>query len=167
MTERPRITQERLQEVLRYDLETGEFSWRVRLSSACQIGAVAGSLHHRYWFIYVDGRAYPAHQLAWLYMTGEWGKPVIDHRDRNPLNNRWDNLRLATFSSNSANRRRHRNNRSGFKGVWFDPPTGKWRARIRKDKRSYWLGLFETPEEAHAAYVAKARELFGEFARSE
>jgi hypothetical protein len=167
VADRPRITQERLHEVLRYDRETGEFRWRVRLSPACQIGALAGWQNDRYRFIYVDGRSYPAHKLAWLYVTGHWGKPVIDHRDRNPLNNRWDNLRLATFSSNSANRRRHRNNKSGFKGVWFHRRTGKWRARIRKDKRSFWLGEFETPEHAHAAYVAKAHELFGEFARTE
>jgi hypothetical protein len=59
-----------------------------------------------------------------------------------------------------------RNNRSGFKGVAFVPQRRKWRARITKGGRRYSLGNYETAEEAHAAYIAKARELFGEFART-
>jgi hypothetical protein len=99
-------------------------------------------------------------------MKGEWGRPVIDHRDGNPLNNRWRNLRLCSVSENAANRRRLRNNKSGFKGVAFVPERGMWRARISKHGKRYPLGNYATAEEAHAAYVAKARELFGEFART-
>lgn len=164
---RPRITHERLQQVLRYDPKTGEFRWRQQLSSAYPVGAIAGSRAHRYRCIVVDGRSYPEHHLAWFYMKGAWGRPIIDHRDRNPVNNRWDNLRLATFSHNSANRRRHRNNTSGFKGVVFERRTGKWVARIWKDRRCHFLGRYATAQQAHAAYVAKAHELFGDFARTE
>jgi HNH endonuclease/AP2 domain len=167
VTERPRITQERLHEVLHYDPETGVFRWRQQLSSAYQINAIAGSRNHRYRCIVIDGRSYPEHHLAWLYMMGDWGRPIIDHRDRNPMNNRWDNLRLATFSQNSANRRRHDNNTSGFKGVVFERKTGKWIARIWKDRRCHFLGRHATAQEAHAAYAVKARELHGEFARTE
>jgi hypothetical protein len=91
---------------------------------------------------------------------------MIDHRDGNRANNRWSNLRLATQSENSANRHRHINNTSGFKGVslckW-----GKWRACIEKNGRKIHLGMYDTPQAAHAAYVAAARKLFGEFARTE
>jgi HNH endonuclease/AP2 domain len=167
MRTRPRLTPERLREVLHYDPETGEFRWLQRVSSAFHIGDLAGSLSHRYRCIRIDGRTYTAHQLAWLYMKGEWGRPMIDHRDRDPTNNRWDNLRLATFSHNSANRRRHRNNTSGFKGVRFDRQTGKWIARIWKDGRAYFLGRFATPQAAHEAYAAAAHALYGEFARAE
>jgi outer membrane protein assembly factor BamB len=167
VTERPRITQERLHEVLRYDSETGEFYWRVRLSRASQIGSVAGTVSLRYRCIRIDGRNYTAHQLAWFYVTGEWAISLIDHRDGDPINNRWDNLRLATRSENSANRRRNRNNTSGFKGVIWDRRHGGWLARSGKDRRTYYLGRYPTAEEAHAAYTAKARELFGAFARVE
>jgi len=51
--------------------------------------------------------------------------------------------------------------------VTFDRRRGNWIARIRKDSRDYFLGRFATAEEAHEAYVAAARLLFGEFARSE
>jgi hypothetical protein len=97
-------------------------------------------------------------------MTGSWGRPTIDHRDGDPTNNRWNNLRKATPSQNSANRRRPQNNTSGFKGVLAY--RGKWRATISKNGQSTVLGMFQSPEAAHAAYVAAARKLFGEFART-
>ena len=165
---RPELTQERLQELLDYDPESGEFRWLVRARPNLREGEIAGCrARSEYWCISVDGRMYRAHQLAWLYMKGEWGRPVIDHRDGNPLNNRWRNLRLSTRSENSANRPRDVSNTSGFKGVSFDRRRGNWIARIRKDARDYFLGRFATAEEAHEAYVAAARLLFGEFARTE
>jgi hypothetical protein len=99
-------------------------------------------------------------------MTGRWCSRVIDHLDRNPSNNRWDNLRRATVSQNNANRRRHKNNACGFKGV-SRTQYGRWRATIFKNGRRHHLGVFSTPESAHVAYVTAARKLFGEFARTE
>jgi len=90
---------------------------------------------------------------------------VIDHRDGDPSNNRWNNLRRATPSQNNANRRLQQNNAWGLKGV--SRHRSRWRASIRKDRRTHHLGVFSTPQAAHAAYVAAARKLFGEFARPE
>jgi hypothetical protein len=164
---RARLTQARLRKLLHYDPETGEFRWLERPGSFVA-GRIAGgaSPHSDYWRITVDGRIHPAHQLAWLYMTGRWGRPTIDHRDGNRANNRWTNLRRATRSENNANRLRQRNNTSGFKGVTRERRSGKWRAHIRKNGRLRRLGTFRTPQAAHAAYVAAARRLFGEFARA-
>ena len=165
---KPELTQERLQEVLRYDPDTGEFRWRVRIRPNVHADDIAGTrMRSDWWGIHLDGRIYRAHQLAWFYMKGEWGRPLIDHRDGNPLNNRWRNLRLSTRSENCANRRRLVSNTSGFKGVSFDRRRGNWIARIRKESRDYFLGRFETPEEAHEAYRRAARLLFGDFARTE
>jgi hypothetical protein len=165
---KPELTQNRLKEILEYDQETGEFRWRKRMKKNHCAGDVAGcSVRSEYWSIHIDGRNYRAHQLAWLYKEGEWGRPIIDHRDGNPLNNRWSNLRLASHANNAANRPRLRNNTSGFKGVSFDRRRGKWIAQITKQGRRYFIGRYATAEEAHAAYVAKARVLFGEFARAE
>ena len=161
------LTQKRLRELLDYDPKTGKFRWRARNRLRHKVGHVAGFRQRSLsWCINIHGRCYRAHQLAWLYMKGEWGRPIIDHRDGNPLNNRWRNLRISSYSDNAANRSRLRNNRSGFKGVAFVPQRRKWRARITKGGRRYSLGNYETAEEAHAAYIAKARELFGEFART-
>lgn len=92
----------------------------------------------------------------------------VDHIDRSKtLDNRRSNLRIADASQNGANRRRNRNNASGFKGVWFHKPANRWIAAIKRNGRSTHVGSFGTPEAAHEAYVAAARKQWGEFARSE
>jgi HNH endonuclease/AP2 domain len=164
---RPRITAVRLRELLDYNDETGEFRWRKRISRAVRAGDPAGTLDKDgYRKIAIAGRQYRAHQLAWVYKTGKWCPQVIDHRDGDPSNNRWANLRSATISQNNANRRLHRNNKCGFKGV-IQNHIGRWVAAIYKDGQRYHLGSFATPEEAHAAYAAAAPKLHGEFARTE
>ena len=87
---------------------------------------------------------------------------IVDHINHNGLDNRRPNLRLATRSQNAANLGPYANNTSGYKGVDFN--RGKWRARIREGGVRYFLGYFETAEDAARAYDTKAHELFGEFA---
>lgn len=89
---------------------------------------------------------------------------LVDHANGNPLDNRRANLRLATRSQNMMNRSKNINNQSGFKGVIFHKESGKWRAVINANKKRHRLGLFDTPEEAHAAYCKAAEFLHGEFA---
>jgi hypothetical protein len=157
---RQRLTRARLRELLHYDEETGEFRWWQRAGDEICLGNVAGCVR-----ICILGRSYRAHQLAWLYVKGRWGRPMIDHRDGDATNNRWINLRRATPSQNIANSRRPRHNTSGYKGVSLC--RGRWRAVICNNGRLVYLGTFATPEAAHAAYVAAASKLFGEFARPE
>jgi HNH endonuclease/AP2 domain len=161
LRKRPRLTRARLRELLHYDRDTGEFRWWKRVGNEVRLGERAGYLEIR-----LDNRTYQAHQLAWRYMTGRWCRPMIDHRDGDGTNNRWTNLRRATPSQNTANRR-PQNNSSGYKGVDLHRRLGRWRAVICKKGRRIYLGSFATPEAAHAAYAAAARKLFGEFARPE
>lgn len=86
----------------------------------------------------------------------------VDHKDRDGLNNRRSNLRIATPSQNRANARPVPN-KTGYIGVHFGG--GAWRAKIRHMKRGGSFGRFETPELAARAYDKKAKELFGEFAQ--
>jgi hypothetical protein len=137
------------------------------VSWSVQVGDVAGRVRRDgYRLITIKRIVYAAHRLAWFYMTGKWCPVVVDHRDGDPSNNRWGNLRRSTQSQNCANRRRHKNNACGFTGV-TRLPSGRWRAIIGKDGRRYDLAIFATAEATHAAYVAAARKLFGEFARAE
>ncbi len=163
------LTQERLKELLSYDPLTGVFLWRVKLSNK-NPGDVAGCKKRVYIVISIDDVIYRAHHLAWLYMTGEWPNPFVDHRDLNKHNNVWTNLREATKSQNMANVGIIKSNKSGLKGVSryrAGESYGKpWQACIGKDGKSRHLGHFATKEEAHAAYVAAAENLFGEFARA-
>ena len=88
----------------------------------------------------------------------------IDHRNGDGLDCRRENLRAATMAENVYNRRRHRNNRSGFKGVSWRPKIQRWTARIMVARREQHLGCFATAEDAARAYDAAARSAFGEFA---
>ncbi len=159
------LTAERLREILSYDPKTGTFVW---LGGKWQpVGRVAGCtkrcVNKYYVTIKIDQRCYLAHHLAWLYVTGSWPNPQIDHRDLDSTNNRFSNLRESTQSQNMANTRK-RPNRSGFKGV-SPSPYGRWRAEIKTEGRYRYLGSFDTPRAAHRAYCAAAKEAFGEFAR--
>jgi HNH endonuclease len=166
---RPRLTRARLRELLHYNPKSGEFRWRKRPGVGARRDLSAGHLppNQAGRRIGIDGRVYFAHQMAYLYMTGRWGRPIIDHRDGDATNNCWNNLRRATRSQNNANRRRPRHNTSGYKGVSIDRKAGKWRAAIGRNGKVNYLGTFLTPQAAHAAYVAAARKHYGEFARAE
>lgn len=160
------LTAERLRELLDYAPEAGIFIWRVSRGKAVA-GAKAGTRSSNgYLHIGVDGRAYRAHRLAWLYVTGSWPIDQIDHINLIRTDNHWANLREATRSQNYANRRPYVTNKSGHKGVSWFKRDGRWRAAIVVNRKCTHLGLFDTREEAHAAYVAAAKFYFGEFARS-
>ena len=158
------ITAERLREVLNYNPDTGVFRWRVVLSNRVRLGQVAGNYDKGRWIISIDNRGYFAHQLAWLWMTGGFPHFEIDHIDGDSTHNRWFNLRKGDRQKSSANTKRYRNNTSGFKGVTWDADRSKWMAQIHPNGRHIHLGRFDTPEEAHEAYMAAAIKYFGEFA---
>jgi hypothetical protein len=90
----------------------------------------------------------------------------VDHRDGHGLNNRKKNLRVATHAQNERNQRLNSANTSGFKGASFHAGARRWQAHIRVDGRRHYLGLFDTPEAAHAAYTAASAEFHGEFGRT-
>lgn len=89
---------------------------------------------------------------------------VVDHLDGDGLNNRRSNLRAVTQQQNTHNKRTNRNSKSGLKGAAWNSYTGKWVATIRAEGRRINLGYYDTPEQAHAAYVEAAIKYFGEYA---
>ena len=95
------------------------------------------------------------------FLTG-W--PLVDHINGDGLDNRRENLRPATRNQNLANKRRYRNNTSGYKGVTWHAAASCWRARIVVAGRKRSLGLHSTPEAAARAYDAAAVDVFGAFA---
>lgn len=153
------ITQEQLKAQLHYDPLTGIFTNLIQRSKRSKIGSVAGSKEKTgYIRIILNYKPYRAHRLAWLYMTGEFPKNMIDHRNENKSDNRFENLREAAMSENKFNQRAQSNNKSGCKGVSMHSQTGKWRARGNLNGVEIHLGIFSEKEEAISAYQNFAKQ---------
>ena len=158
------LTQLRANELLEYRPDTGNIHWRVQRGRV-NAGDIAGKpKENGYIQIRVDGRMHYAHRLAFLLMTGEFPSKDVDHINRDRADNRWLNLREATRSQNLANTKQR--DRSLPKGVSFEARSKvkPYVARIFARGRNYHLGSFASISEAEQAYLAKSRELFGEFA---
>lgn len=103
-------------------------------------------------------------RLARLIMKPSEGL-CVDHINRDRLDNRRCNLRLATYSQNNANKKLvARSSKTGFRGVYKAPTSRRFSAQIRYGGKTHRLGLYDSPEEAAKAYDAAARYIFGEFA---
>ena len=162
------ITQAYLKEIVTYDNESGEFRWRITRLKA-KAGKLAGNVHKPsgYRQIKIDGHVYHAHRLAWLYVHGEWPQHLIDHIDGNRDNNALSNLRAATDAESSRNRGIQKRNKSGYKGVRWHAPSGRWNARIIVDYKEIYLGLFDDPYEAHLAYREASKRYHGAYGRTD
>lgn len=168
------ITQDTVKRYLSYEPEAGIFKWRVvpgevRKPTKRIPGKIAGYVSKTtgYVEIKLQGHKLGAHQIAFLYMEGRVPATgfEIDHRDTIRSNNAWLNLRPATLSQNRANARIKNTNTTGVKGVWKQTFYSTYCASVYRQGLKYYLGSFRTSDEAHAAYVAKARELDGDFFR--
>lgn len=150
------LTADRLRIMVRYEPETGLFFPLKARSGPKRKRLHLGTLTGNGYFCFrVDGVTYQAHRLAWLYMTGDWPKAEIDHRNRRRSDNRWENLREATDLENPQNRSRRSDNKSGATGIYLHGLTGKWAASIAANGNRKHLGLFENIEDARAAYAAE------------
>ena len=89
----------------------------------------------------------------------------VDHIDSDGLNNRRNNLRLATCAQNQWNTGIKSNNKSGAKGVKWDPSRGNWRAQLQVNKKLVLNRNFATIEDAKIAYADASRKYHGEFSR--
>lgn len=161
------LSHERLLKLLHYNPDNGEFTWLLTRGRWAKAGDRAGNenksrVHASYRQIMIDSRNYRAARLAWFYMTGEWPYPEIDHRNRNPLDDSWNNLRLATSSQNKVNQKKRSDNKTGFKGVHRHHR--KFYARARIDGVYKYLGMFDTPEDAAEYYKIVTSSVHGEFA---
>lgn len=167
------MTATRVRALFAYDCASGLLRWKVRPASdfssvrAAKIwnarfaGRIAGSTDvHGYREIGVDNRAFKAHRLAWLWVTGDWPCGDIDHLDGNRLNNQFSNLRDVARRVNCENRRSVRSDSgTGLLGVHFHKASQLFHACIKAQGTKHSLGYFKTAEAAHAAYVNAKRQL--------
>ena len=154
-------------ELFEYDAETGIFRWRVTMVGGnyssfvkARPGDIAGKVDKSTGYVRIrtHGEKFFAHRLAWLFVTGEWPRLHIDHKDGDKENNRFGNLRDVTRSVNLQNRKgpSKKNKSTGVLGV--RAANDKFLAEIRINGKTRNLGRFDTTEQAHAAYLTAKRK---------
>jgi HNH endonuclease/AP2 domain len=160
------LTHERLLQLLSYDPETGVWTWNnPDAMNKKPINKVAGTISvHGYRIITISGSKYRSARLAQFYMTGSWPEEEMDHINRDSLDDRWENLRVACRSENALNRGIQSNNTSGVPGVHWDESRKKWYVQVKKHGNGFFYGRFDTLEEAIAARDIGAKQFHGTFA---
>lgn len=151
-----------LWELFDYKPLTGELVWKQHYGGRSKAGSIAGGYNGRKACeVAIYSNKYLAHRLVWSWVTGT--DPIasfLDHKNRNPKDNRFWNLRLATQSQNMSNVVHA--NPTGYKGV--QRKGKRFTARIRIDGKVTYIGSYRTAAEAGAAYAAVAKGLHGDFA---
>lgn len=162
------ITHSRLLELMVYNPETGEFSWRVN-RKGCAAGSKAGSLlTNGYLQIMIDGVKYSGQRLALFYVNGIWPKHTADHKSGNRSENSLQNLREATRKQNRYNTPPKPGCHSKWKGVTYDAGRKKcWKMAFKLPDGGKIQKRFEDEREAAEEYMFLALEHHGEFARFE
>ena len=182
MKKRPFPTPIRLRQILSYDPQSGELTWKARSQSdfdsykafavwtakykgkpALKAKTKSGHLRGQ-----IDGHGCLAHRAIWALVYGAWppAHMCVDHADMNPSNNKIENLRLATKRQNGCNRQPKRGAKSKYLGVTRRCDDKAWQASISVKGKTISLGkAFQREEAAALAYDAAARRYHGEFAR--
>jgi len=113
---------------------------------------------HKYARMITKGKVYYLHRMVMSAVNGEY----IDHINRNTWDNRRCNLRFTDVRHNIANAPK-RKGRNPYKGV-YQKRGKKWTAQLAANRKSIFLGMFDTPEEAALVYNKAAKKEYGEFA---
>ncbi len=156
------LTKEIVRELLDYDPVSGKLTWKERdakwfkdnsrwtAEDCCKAWnsryankeAFTSINTHGYLQGTILGKVKRAHQIIFLWMTGEFCS-LIDHEDQNKLNNAWYNLKKSNKSKNGKNQKLNINNKSGQTGVTWSNIRGKWEVRILGKFIGYYLEFDE------------------------
>ena len=157
---KPLPATERLLALLDFSPAAGTFT---RRKNGRAVGVVRPSGHV---FLFIDGGYYGAHRVAYFLTHGvDPGTLMVDHINRNPSDNRPENLRLATLQQNTQNLRgARRDSSTGVRGVRWRKRDNRWYAEITVGGRKKYLGSFANLQSAADAAQAARQEIFGVFA---
>lgn len=121
---------------------------------------------------YIDNNGYVINRTDWkltslhrFVLNASKGR-LVDHADRNPLNNRKINLRECDYQENARNQRLKDNCTSGFTGVTYRDSKKeiRWKAKIRYENKNVTLGTFGNKDDAIKARLQAEKEHYGDFA---
>lgn len=169
----PKLTQELLRKLVRFDgeryfwnsrprsmfaTENGYTAWNATFADTETFNAIAKQ--SGYCRTGIFGKTYPSHKLIWLFHYGAFPTQQIDHINGIRHDNRLENLRLVTHAENCRNRRIPTTNTSGTIGVTWVAGRRKWRAQIRFNGETHNLGQFKHKADAIAARK-QAEKTFG------
>ena len=159
------VTQELLQNIFSY--ENGNLYWKNIKSKKVKIGQKVGYIGTKgYICAQVMRKTYSIHRLIWIFHNGNIeNNYTIDHIDRDILNNKIENLRLATHSQNSQNTGKKPNNTSGYKNVYWCKDKQKWRVLCIVKGKSKSNGYYFLLEDAVKASIELRNKFHGEFAQ--
>jgi hypothetical protein len=153
------LTHAELIKYIEYDKETGIFT-RIKPKISGECGVITKSGYRK---IKIGYKPHFAHRLAWLYVYGKLPELNIDHINGIKADNRIVNLRECNQQMNSINRDKGKNNKTGFKGVWYSKRSGKYYTKCTINKIKHYLGCYDTAEEAHAVYDKFSKENSGQY----
>jgi len=161
------VTQEQLQKIFSY--KDGNLYWEIVTCSKLKVGQKAGwSGKKGYLYSRVGYKSYAIHRLIWIFHNGniEDGK-IIDHIDRNILNNKIENLRLATHSQNNQNSAKKSTNSSGFKNVYWSTEKSRWIAKCDVNGITKYGGAYKSLNDAVQAAILLRKKFHAEFAQDD
>jgi len=154
-----------LRELFRYEPETGKLYHKKRRFGVT-VGTEAGSGDAKgYRRIKIGGKLYLHHRIVYAMHFEDPGSSQIDHADGDPKNSRIENLRTATHGNNQANGKVYKNNKAGYRGVYWHAQHRKFCVSIQSEGTKSHVGLFSSELEAARAYDNAAKKIFGEYAR--
>ena len=133
---------------------TGQLIWRKTSSSRTPAGSVAGCKDRRYVYVKLLGERFLAHRIIYKWVTGQEPGHLIEHKDDNQFNNCSWNLLDSNQHANMDTRW------GGTKGYTRTRSSGRYLVRIMIQGKQTYLGTYDTPEEAHAAYLSKLSTLY-------
>lgn len=132
-----------IDELLKYNPETGDLTWKTNRSNQVILGQKAGCTSDRYRRVAIKGKPYQAHRVAWLLYYGEWPSKDIDHINGDTFDNRIVNLREATATENQQNAKLRIDNKSKVTGLNWHKQCSKWQVNITVNKKLLYLGIFK------------------------
>lgn len=151
------------QEILKcIEYRDGVLYWKNDRNFKVKAGDKVGANCLGYLRFKLFGKTFANHRVIYFMHHGNFPE-VVDHIDRDTLNNRIENLRAATKSDNKCNSKPHKDRKA--KGSYL-LNTGRYMSVIQKNGKREYLGVFDTAEEAQNAYAIAAIRVHGEFARA-